>query len=85
MKGGITLQIKLASEFDPAKFERCKFLKFSVIDSGIGMHEKRSLNCLNYLGWSIGIEAISIQEEQALDYQFLKNSRKLRRKDQLKF
>ena len=40
MKGGITLKIKSASEFDPAKFERCKFLKFSVIDSGIGIHEK---------------------------------------------
>ena len=40
MKGGITLKIKSASDFDPAKFERCKFLKFSVIDSGIGIHEK---------------------------------------------
>ena len=40
MKGGITLQIKSEFKFDPAKFERCRYLKFKITDSGIGIHEK---------------------------------------------
>ena len=40
MKGSITLQIKSASVFDPIKFERWKYLKFKVIDTGVGIHEK---------------------------------------------
>ena len=40
LEGSVTLQIKSAFDFDPANFERCRYLKFKVIDTGIGIHQK---------------------------------------------
>ena len=39
MEGGITLHIRVKSEFDPIRFERWRYLKIKVSDTGIGINE----------------------------------------------
>ena len=40
LRGGITLHISLNTEFEADSFERVRYLKFTVSDTGVGVDEK---------------------------------------------
>ena len=69
LRGGITLHISLNTEFDTDSFERVRYLKFTVSDTGVGVDEKeipklfklfgmidQHRNKLNSKGTGLGLE-----------------------------